>query len=141
MDLQNLQQMSAAKLDELFSDSEAGAIPDGPMEGTVLLSGRRHLAAPPGLLKRIASQGKTFDASRAVLTTRLPLVGDVIAAEVFLGPSWYDQAACIVLDYYPQSVTASRVRDELRQLAPGLYLGKAYEGRRPLIHFALTSTL
>lgn len=46
MDLQTLQEMSAEKLDELFSDSEAGAIPEGPMEGTVLLSGRRHRERP-----------------------------------------------------------------------------------------------
>jgi hypothetical protein len=64
-------------------------------------------------------------------------VGDIIDAEVYIGSSWYDRADCVVLDYIQSPVSSIRLRDELRQLAPALYLGKAYKGRHPLIRFAL----
>ena len=37
-----------------------------------------------------------------------------------------DGRVCIVLDYARTSLIARSVRDELRLLRPGLYLGRAY---------------
>src|SRR6185295_14649556 len=37
------------------------------------------------------------------------------------------------------SLVARKVRDEIREVSPGLYLGKVYWGKKRLIDFALTS--
>lgn len=147
MDLETLQAMTAEKLDELFAQSKAGAIPNGPTDGTVLLNAPSHIAYTLGrLIRRHVWRGKTFDASRGLLFNRFPTL-NAISATVAIGPSLRDQAACIVIDYHRDAIVRDHVRDELRQVAPGLYLGIAYQRftlvPRPfqqLVHFALTTT-
>ena len=60
-----------------------------------------------------------------------------IIAKVYKGPSWLDGKECIVLDYSETSFLAHWIRDEIRQIAPGLYLGKVYRGKNRLIDFSL----
>ncbi len=60
-----------------------------------------------------------------------------IVAQVYKGPSWLDQKECIVLDYSQTSTVAQWVRDEIRMIAPNLYLGKVYWEKKRLIDFAL----
>ena len=60
-----------------------------------------------------------------------------IIARVYKGESWLDHKECIVLDYSETSMIASWVRDEIRMVQPGLYLGKVYGGQKRLIDFAL----
>jgi hypothetical protein len=62
---------------------------------------------------------------------------NAIIAKVYKGPSWLDSKECIVLDYSETSLVAGWIRDEIRQIGPGLYLGKVYGGRKRLIDFAL----
>ena len=58
-------------------------------------------------------------------------------AEVYKGPSWFDNKECIVLDYSKTSLVAERVRDEIRLIGPGMYLGLVYWGKSKTIHFSL----
>src|ERR1700750_1668962 len=121
MDVHTLLGMSGTQLDELFAKSSAGAIPDGPMNGTAIIS--PGTVFPPATAQAInffAWQGKTFDAEHGVLRNRISVLGlNAIVAEVYKGPSWYDQKECIVLDYSKTSTVAGWIRDELRQLEPG----------------------
>jgi len=64
-----------------------------------------------------------------------------IAADVYTGRSWFDGADCIVLDYSKRSLLARFVRDEIRRVAPGLYLGLVYLGKKRLIYFTLQFTV
>jgi len=57
---------------------------------------------------------------------------------VYKAPSWLDQKECIVLDYSHTSLIAHWVRDEIRLVAPDLYLGVAYLGKLKVAHFALS---
>jgi hypothetical protein len=59
------------------------------------------------------------------------------ARQVYRGPSWLDGKDCIVLDYSETSLLAQWIRDEIRQIEPGLYLGKVYWNKKRLIDFAL----
>jgi hypothetical protein len=64
-----------------------------------------------------------------------------VTAKVFKGPSWHDNKECIILDYSETSLVGKWVRDEMRLVAPQLYLGKVYWAKKPLpIHFALEPT-
>jgi hypothetical protein len=79
-----------------------------------------------------------FDAEHGFLRNLiLPFGLKAIVAKVYKGPSWLDGKECIVLDYSETSIVASRVRDEIRMIEPGIYLGKVYWGRKRLIDFAL----
>jgi hypothetical protein len=62
---------------------------------------------------------------------------NAIIAKVYKGPSWLDGKECIVLDYSDTSVVAQWIRDEIREIEPGLYLGKVYWDKKRLIDFAL----
>jgi hypothetical protein len=60
-----------------------------------------------------------------------------IAARVYKAPSWIDEKECIVLDYSETSLVAHWIRDEIRLIAPGTYLGIVFWDRAKLINFAL----
>ncbi|HEY6272405.1 MAG TPA: hypothetical protein VIX19_10475 [Terriglobales bacterium] len=138
-DVPQLLQMSSADLDTLFSSSPAGDLPDGPAKGTAIIaSGTQFSAEIAEVINIFAWQGKTFDANRGVLRNRiLPIGLNAIVATVYKGPSWLDNKDCIVLDYSETSLVAHWVRDEIRLIGPGFYLGRVYWDKKPLIHFCL----
>jgi hypothetical protein len=67
----------------------------------------------------------------------LPFGLNAIVAEVYKGQSWFDDKECIVLDYSKTSLLASHIRDEIRQIGPGTYLGVVYWDKRRTINFVL----
>jgi hypothetical protein len=139
MTVNDLLSMSRADLDALFTSLESGAIPDGSAEGTAIIApGTSFTGNLAQLISIFGWQGKVFDAKRGVLRNRiLPFGLNAIIATISRGASWHDQKECIVLDYSDTSLIAQWVRDEIRMIAPGFYLGKAYWDEEPLIHFAL----
>ena len=138
-DVPQLLQMSNEQLDQLFSSSPAGDIPDGAAKGTAIITpGTRFSAEIAEMINLFAWQGKTFDAKRGVLRNRILLLGlNAIVATVYKGPSWLDNKDCIVLDYSETSLVARWIRDEIRCVSPNFYLGRVYWEKKPLIHFAL----
>ena len=69
--------------------------------------------------------------------TRRIRARQAIIAKVYKSESWFDKKPCIVLDYSKTSLIAKWIRDEIREVAPGIYLGIVYWGEKKLIHFAL----
>jgi len=138
-DVPHLLKMSQTDLDELFTKSAAGDIPEGDAEGTAIIApGTTYSAEIASLINHFAWQGKTFDSKKGVLKNRiLPFGLHAILAKVYKGPSWLDGKECIVLDYSETSMLAHWIRDEIRQIGPGLYLGKVYWEKKRLIDFAL----
>jgi len=139
MDVHELLKKNQAELDDLFTKSAAGPIPNGAAKGTAIIaSGTVFSPAIAQAISFFSWQGKTFDGEHGTLRNRISVLGlNAIVAEVYKGPSWYDQKECIVLDYSKTSTVAGWIRDEIRQLEPGTYLGKVYGEKKPLIHFAL----
>jgi hypothetical protein len=131
--------MSQSQLDDLFKNSPAGPIPDGAARGTAIIApGTKFTHEIAQLVNIFAWQGKTFDAAHGVLRNRILSIGlNAIVAEVYKTPSWLDQKECIVLDYSKTSLVAQWIRDEIRLVAPNLYLGKVYWEKSRLIDFAL----
>jgi len=131
--------MSQAALDELFTQSTPGPIPDGEAKGTAIVApGTVFSPAIAAYVSHFAWQGKIFDAKHGVLRNRiLPFGLNAIVAKVYQGPSWLDGKACIVLDYSETSLVAQWIRDEIRLIRPGMYLGKVYWDKARLIDFAL----
>jgi hypothetical protein len=138
-DVHALLKMSQAQLDDLFTKSAPGPIPEGPANGTAIIApGTVFSPEIAQAINIFAWQGKTFDAAHGVLRNKITILGlNAIVAEVYKGPSWLDQKECIVLDYSKTSIVAQWIRDEIRQIGPGVYLGKVYWGKKRLIDFAL----
>ena len=126
-------------LGELFGAGTVGAIPDGRGKGTVLLgTGGRAARVAAALCYALAWRGKVVNARAARLKNIVtPLRIQAIEAAVYKQDSWYDGETCIVLDYSKTSFVARKVRDEIREIAPGVFLGLVFWGRRHVLDFAL----
>jgi hypothetical protein len=131
--------MTQKELDDLFSSSPAGEIPSGEAQGTAIIAPdtifSHEIAA---IINFFGWQGKTFDAAHGTLRNRITAFGiDAIVAEVYKDASWFDGKECIALDYSKTSLVAERVRDEIRHLQPGFFLGLVFWEKTKTIHFAL----
>jgi hypothetical protein len=131
--------MSQQELDDLFSASPAGDIPNGQAEGTAIIAPGTHFSAETAvLISHFGWQGKNFDAARGTLTNRILALGvDAIVAQIYKDASWFDGKECIVLDYSKTSLVAEHIRDEIRQIGPGQYLGVVYWDKKRTINFSL----
>jgi hypothetical protein len=141
----DLLNMSLAERDETFRNGMVDAIPEGDAEGTVLVT-REPLFVPRGIADRIAAiaarrlawSGKVFDSSKRELVNKVTsLQIHAIKAKVYKAPSWFDNSAAIILDYSKTSFLARAIRDEIRLVGPGTYLGQVYWGRERVLQFAL----
>lgn len=139
LDAEQLLKMSQAELDDLFKSSPSGPIPDGPAKGTAIIApGSKFSREIADFLSFFAWQGKNFDSRRGVLSNRITPFGlNAIIAEVYKASSWFDGKECIVLDYSKTSTLAQWIRDEIRQIRPGFYLGIVYWEKKKLIDFCL----
>jgi hypothetical protein len=138
-DVDRLLTMSQEQLDALFTASPAGEIPNGEAEGTAIVApGTAYSPNIARFISNFAWQGKVFDVKKGVLRNKiLPLGLNAIIAKVYKAESWLDGKECIVLDYSDTSLLAHWIRDEIREIEPGVYLGKVYWGKQRLIDFAL----
>lgn len=136
---QDLLKLSQAELDDLFTSADAGPIPDGEAKGTAIIApGTSFSDEIAQVVNIFAWQGKVFDGKHGFLRNHiLPFGIKAIVAKVYKDKSWLDGKECIVLDYSDTSILASRIRDEIRQIGPDLYLGKVYWDKKRLIDFAL----
>ena len=83
-------------------------------------------------------EAKVVDRPRATLLNKVgPFGWHLIRASIYLAPSWFDGKPCIVLDYSKTSLVARSVRDEIREVGPGCYLGIVFVGKTKTVNFAL----
>ncbi len=134
-----LMKLTQAELDDLFKQSSAGPIPNGEAEGTAIIAPGTELEGPAAkMIHLFAWQGKVFDAKKGELRNKiLPIGMKAIIAKVYKDKSWFDGNECIVLDYSKTSLVARWIRDEIRLVGDGVYLGIVYWGKKKLIDFAL----
>lgn len=149
MTLDDLLDLDSAQIDDLFGRLPPGPIPEGESEGRALVKPGSSLNDEiADLLKLFAWQGKVFtrdkdDPQRGELRNKILPVGlKAIVARVYQDASWFDDRPAIILDYSKTSLLARAIRDEIREVEPGLYLGKVFWGDRDpdekaLLHFAL----
>lgn len=135
----DLKHLSPDALDALYQRSSMGTIPDGKSNGKVLFLTK----LPTGnlfssLVSLLAWQGKVFFRDQGFLLNRVSLFDlQLVKANVYVGESWFAQGESIILDYAKTSFVAQAIRDEIREVAPGLYLGQAYWGHTRVLCFAL----
>jgi hypothetical protein len=121
-----LRQMSQMELNQVYAEAQAGNVPDGESAGTaVFFPDAGIFNIPSQILASLFWQGKVFETEEGVLVNKV--VGfRAIRAEVYRGESLFDGNESIIIDYSRTSILANPVRDEIREVAPGIYLGRAY---------------
>lgn len=122
---------SNGMLDNLFRQSLAGPIPDGDTSGTLLA----------WLVRILIWQGKVLDRREGVLRNKVTPFGlRLVKARLSIASSWVDFGDCVLIDYSTTSFLARMVRDEIRQVGPGLYLGVVWLWRKRVGWFTIRST-
>lgn len=135
---------SREELDEIYRRADAGTIPSGDTRGTAIVAGTGMASAFARFARLFAWQGKVFDLfaddgeSGILLNKITPLSLTFIVAKVYRGASWMDGKETIVIDYSQTSFFAQKIRDEIREVEPGVYLGKVWWGKTRILDFALT---
>ena len=136
----DLLDLSGDELDELFRSSPAGEIPNGDAEGKVLVGSDDDDVSDKvaWIARTLAWKGKVFNREKGDLKNKiLPFGIKAVRAKVYKEASWFDGEETIVLDYSKTSFFARKVRDEIREVAPGLFLGLVYWKKDKVLHFSL----
>lgn len=136
--------MSREQLDEIYMSAEAGTIPDGDTRGTAIVAGSGLSRIIASFARILAWQGKVFDLfppnkENGILINKItPFSLTFIVAKVYIDKSWMDDKDTIVIDYSTTSFLAKKIRDEIREVEPGVYLGKVWWGKTRILDFALS---
>jgi hypothetical protein len=120
-----LTRLGLDELDELFARGQVITQPVGLALGRVVYKADSRL---PHLRARLASvvwKGKDFCADGSFINQWLCF--QAISSHVTIGPSWYDGQPCVILEYPPGTAVFGNARDEIREIAPGVLLGRFYE--------------
>ena len=127
------------ELDALFRRSPAGPIPIGVLDGVaVLFPGSRVSRVVAGLVRALAWQGKVVEPDGTCAAQPDHAAGHPRDRRRGRpSASLVDRPPCIVLDYSATSLVARGVRDEIRLVAPGLYLGVVWLFGRRVAWFTL----
>lgn len=132
------------ELDEIYRSAEPGSIPTSDTQGTAILAGSPLAKVLAISARWLAWQGKVFDlfcseGQAGILVNKITPFGfKFIVAKVYRDKSWLDDKDTIVIDYSKTSFVAKVIRDEIREVEPGVYLGKVWWGKKRILDFALT---
>jgi hypothetical protein len=136
--------MDREQLDEIYRNAEAGTIPDGDTRGTAIVAGSFFARWYARFARLFAWQGKVFDLfppdqHNGILINKITALSlTFIVAKVYKDASWMDGKETIVIDYSKTSFFAKKIRDEIREVEPGVYLGKVWWGHTRILDFALS---
>ncbi len=130
--IDDLKTMDQAELDKIYGESEAGPIPDGDSKGTKIVFPESPAYETTKQQEEggIIWEGKLFNCPNpeGPGTLKNKVNGQLMfEAQVYYGTSDFDGGKCIILDYSKAPEYQNmRVRDEIRRVADGLYLGRMY---------------
>ncbi|MBX9584925.1 MAG: hypothetical protein K2X87_31865 [Gemmataceae bacterium] len=121
----DLRRMDAAQLRALFLGSDMGTPLVGEARGRLVSLADRRGPIKTGLTNA-AWKGKTAEPDGTFVNR---WVGGVhaIRSHYEVGPSLLDGRPALVVEYPPGTPILGKTRDELREVAPGLYLGPLYD--------------
>lgn len=139
MKIANLMNLTKVELNTLYRQSAAGQLPNGDSKGTLILApGSEANQWLASLAKALVWQGKVFNQDQGFLLNKvLPFELKLVKAQVYPGTSWIDGKDAIILDYSKTSFIAQKIRDEIREVAPDIYLGRSFWDRTHILDFVL----
>jgi hypothetical protein len=120
-----LKKMCVEELEQLFAAGQVGTLPVGLGRGKILVRLDGKMPHVRARMEGVVWKGKYFYPDGHFTNQWLGF--KAVSAEAVIGPSWYDGKPCIVLDYPPDAKVFGNARDELREIAPGVFLCRFYE--------------
>lgn len=130
VDADGLVRMDPGQLEQLYRSASMGGLPSGPVRGIPIVAPGRASGPAASRAGRLVWQGKVFDDGGASAVNRFFGI-KAVRGRLYQGPSWLDGQPALVLDYQGTSLVYGRYRDEIREVAPGLYLGLMYARTQP----------
>ncbi len=130
LSLERLAEMSWPELEQLYRHAPPGAICEGYARGKAIYCPDEKLAGVRSKTTGMLWHGKVFRACDCRIVNQWCGV-KAIEARVYYGPSWLDGKPSIIMDYCGTSKVWADVRDEVREVAPGLFVGLMYRRRCP----------
>lgn len=124
--LESLQKMSPCELAALFENAEVGGPFVGKAEGRLLYRNDPHLSKLKVRFSNAVWRGKSAQADGYFINRWIGGI-QAIDSHYVIGPSWVDGRPAIIIEYPPGTKLFGNLHDELREVAPGLYLGPIYD--------------
>ena len=125
LNIDSLGKMSASQLEELYRNGKVFEPRDGYLKG-------RAFPKPDKLGHQLRSEaiglvwkGKNIYTKEAIMLNQVGKKQKV-AASISKEESWLDGKPSVIFDYASGPKWAQKARDEVREIAPGLYLGIMY---------------
>lgn len=133
--VEQLARLSWPELEQLYRQAGVGAVPQGYVRGRAIYCSDQKLSGARSAVTHVLWHGKEFHADCTLVNQWCGF--KAIRARVYHGPSWLDGGPSIIMDYCGTSRVWADVRDEIREVAPGLYLGIMYRRRQPQPEFKM----
>jgi hypothetical protein len=127
--MEQLACLSWCELEALYRGSAPGEIVPGYVPGVPLYDPAKRLTRLRTKVTGALWRGKHFRCDGTLINQWCGV--RAIRADVYHGKSWLDGGPAIVMDYGNSSWVWADVRDEIREVAPGLFLGVMFERRCP----------
>lgn len=124
--LDRLERLSPGRLAELFTKAEVGRPLAGCARGRLLYLTDRRLPKLKVKLANVVWRGKGATEDGCFVNRWVGGL-ETIDSRYVLGPSWVDGRPAIIMEYPPGTALFENMHDELREVAPGLYLGPVFE--------------
>ena len=135
----DLLKMSQAEIDELYKQGSVAEIPNGESKGIAIIAAGTILAKILALLSKLFFwDGKFFVREEKFFLNILPPFGiRAFKGEIYKGDGRFCEGEAIILDYSQTSFIFQKVKEEMREIAPGFYLAQVYLGEKRVSNFTL----
>jgi hypothetical protein len=127
--MDQLVRMPAGDLQALYMASPPASVPSGFTPGRAIKNPGSRSTVGNARRTRLVWQGKVFR-DDGTMKNRMFGVAKAIPADVYMGNSLLDGQPSLIFDY-SRSKLWPTVRDEVREVSPGLYLGIMYKNGAP----------
>jgi hypothetical protein len=137
--MDDLVRMSRCDLEALYRQAEMRPLPVGFARGRAIYNPGSRVTVPASRLTHVLWQGKVIQDDGMMVNRVFGL--KAVHARVYTGVSWLDGRPSLVMDYCGTSKLFPNVRDEVREVCPGLYLGLTHLRRDTGPELAMFFTL
>lgn len=125
--LESLSCLSWKELECLYRNAPAGQLPCGYFKGRAIYCKGKFLSRARTRLTRLMWRGKHFDCGQ-ILNQWTGV--KALKGRVCYSSSWLDGKPSVTLDYRKTSLVWKNVRDEIREVSPGVYVGIMFVERK-----------
>ena len=110
------------QLEAMFRAAKAEAVPVGTAKGKILHHFKARMPRVKIAVQQAMWKGKVFHDDGTFINQWAGF--KAIRSRAVIGPSWLDGKPCLVLEYEPGTPVFGNTRDELREVSPGVWLGR-----------------